>query len=351
MTMEILSFDIESTTGSHNDGSMCTFGYCIADSNFNVTVQKDVVMKPYTKRYESKTKLHYDKEYLSKCEQFPFFYEEIAKLFNSNYCVIGFSVMNDVDFLNNACEIYSLKKIEYQFLDVQLIYKTVYNKPTLSALSSIAEELNVEYKAHRSDEDARVTLLVLKHILSDTGYTLKELLKKYHITAGINSSTEITPCQNGTFTHREINYLILDFVKNNYQHKRYYKGGLSSKTFAFADYIRYNDVDKFRTIIKKIYMLNGRIGSIETSNVFVCDENEMTDKYARRIAERNANKQLIQVISLTELLNTLKELPKIDFSGDVETIRLYRLEVNRQRKLKKEQQANIKANSKNKKHG
>ena len=66
---------------------------------------------------------------------------------------------------------------------------------------------------------------------------------------------------------------------------------------------------------------------------------------------RNANKQLIQVISLTELLNTLKELPKIDFSSDVETIRLYRLEVNRQRKLKKEQQTNIKVNSKNKKHG
>ncbi len=342
--MKILSFDIESTTGSHKDGSMCTLGYCIADGDFNVLTQKDLVMKPHTKRFESKTKLHYDKEFLSKCNPFPHFYDEIKSLFSCGYCVIGFSVMNDVDFLNNACEIYSLKRIEYTFLDVQLIYKTVYKKPTLSSLSSIAEELNFEYLAHRSDEDARATLLVLKHILKDTGLTLNELLKKYHITVGINSELEISPCQNGTFTHREINYLILDFVKNNFKHKRYYKGGLSRKTFAFADYIKFDDVDKFRCIIKRIYDLNARLAPIENANIYVCDEGKMTDKDKRRIAEKNATKNRITVISLDELYSLLGELPKLDFSSDVETIRLYRLDVKRKREQKKQQQAeNLKA--------
>ena len=345
--MQILSFDIESTTGSHNDGSMCTFGYCLADYNFNITKQKDIVMRPKTKRIESKIKLHYDKAFIKSSPQFPTFYGEIKELFKNSYCIIGFSIMNDVEFLNNACEIYMLDKIEYEFLDVQLIYKTVYKKPTLSALSTIAEELGIEYEAHRSDEDARVTLLVLKHILNDTNLTLAELLKKYHITHGVNNNTEISPCQNGIFTHKEINYLILEFVKANYKHKRYYRGGLSSKTFAFSDNLRYDDVDKFRQIIKKIYDLNGRIGSIESSNVLVCDKENITEKISRQLQERNKNKERIKVISTTEFFEMIGELPKLDFSNDIALLRAHRNEVKRLRKLRKQEELKIMVNAKN----
>ena len=344
--MQILSFDIESTTGSHNDGSMCTFGYCLADYNFNITKQKDIVMRPKTKRIESKIKLHYDKAFIKNSPQFPTFYGEIKELFKNSYCVIGFSIMNDVEFLNNACEIFMLDKIEYEFLDVQLIYKTVYKKPTLSALSTIAEELGIEYEAHRSDEDARVTLLVLKHILNDTNLTLAELLKKYHITHGVNNNTEISPCQNGIFTHKEINYLILEFVKANYKHKRYYRGGLSSKTFAFSDNLRYDDVDKFRQIIKKIYDLNGRIGSIESSNVLVCDKENITEKISRQLQERNKNKERIKVISTAEFFEMIGELPKLDFSNDIALLRAHRNEVKRLRKLRKQEELKIMVNAK-----
>ena len=344
--MKILSFDIESTTGSHNDGSMCTFGYCTADYNFNITGQKDIVMRPYTKRIESKIKLHYDKAYIKSCPQFPEFYSEIKELFKNSYCIIGFSIMNDVEFLNNACEIYMLDKIEYEFLDVQLIYKTVYKKPTLSSLSSIAEELGIEYEAHRSDEDARVTLLVLKHILNDANLTLAELLKKYHITHGINNNTEISPCQNGVFTHKEINYLILEFVKANYKHKRYYRGGLSSKTFAFCDSLKYDDVDKFRQIIKRIYDLNGRIGSIESSNVLVCDKENLTEKMIRQLEERNKNKERIKVISTAEFFEMLGELPTLDFSSDLAVLRAHRNEVKRLRKLRQQEEGKIMVNGK-----
>lgn len=344
--MQILSFDIESTTGSHNDGSMCTFGYCLADYNFNITKQKDIVMRPKTKRIESKIKLHYDKAFIKNSPQFPTFYDEIKELFKNSYCIIGFSIMNDVEFLNNACEIFMLDKIEYEFLDVQLIYKTVYKKPTLSALSTLAEELGIEYEAHRSDEDARVTLLVLKHILNDTNLTLAELLKKYHITHGINNNTEISPCQNGVFTHKEINYLILEFVKANYKHKRYYRGGLSSKTFAFSDNLRYDDVDKFRQIIKKIYDLNGRIGSIESSNVLVCDKENITEKISRQLQERNKNKERIKVISTTEFFEMIGELPKLDFSNDIALLRAHRNEVKRLRKLRKQEELKIMVNAK-----
>ncbi len=335
--MKILSFDIESTTGSHRDGSMCTFGYCLADKDLNVYHQQDIVMNPKTKRFETKIKLHYDKAYIKSRERFPFFYEEIKELFNGNDYIIGFSIMNDVEFLNNACEIYGLEKIEYQFLDVQLLYKTVYKKPTLSGLQIIAEELQIDYKAHRSDEDARVTLLVLKHIVEDLKIPLSEVLRKYHITIGENKKGEIEPCTNGELSKREINYLLLKFVEKHYHHSRRYKGGLSFKTFAFTDEYKYSDVDRFRRVLKRIYDLNGRTGSIESSNVFVntFKMGELPEKYANAIRERNKDKERISVITEEEFMALLKELPALEFASDSELLKIHRNEIKKSREKKR----------------
>ena len=337
---KILSFDIESTTGNHRDGSMCTFGYCLIDGNYNIYHQEDIVMKPKTKRYETKIKLHYDKSFIKKQEQFPAFYEKVKGLFKSNDYIIGFSILNDVEFLNNACEVYGLEKIEYEFLDVQLLYKTVYKKQTLSGLAVIAEELGIEYKAHRSDEDARVTFLVLKHIVSDLKMTLKEVLRKYHITLGSNNKEDVVPCTNGELSKREINYLILKFVEKNYRHSRRYKGGLSFKTFAFTDELRYGDVDKFRCILKRIYELNGRVSAIESSNVFVntFSEGELPEKYQKSIAIRNKDKERIKVISFEEFMEIIKEIPEIDFASDGELLRKHRNEVKKNREQKRLEQ-------------
>lgn len=336
--MKILSYDIESTTGNHNDGSMCSFGYCLSNENFEILLQEDIVMNPKTRRFENRIPLHYDKAFIKSQPRFPEHYDKVKGLFTDKDLIIGFSVSNDVDFLNNACEVYSLNKIDYEFLDVQLLYKTVFKKPTLSALSSIAEELGIEYMAHRSDEDARVTLLVLKHIVDYVNLPILEVLRKYSITLGSNKKGESIPCTNGTLTRKEINYLILKFVEKNYRHSRRYKGGLSFKTFAFEDEIRYGDVDKFRQIIKRIYELNGRISSIESSNVFVkLGEGDLLEKYQRAIDERNKDKLRIKVITLDELLNTLKELPKIDFSSDTDLIKEHRLEIINNRKKKRQE--------------
>ena len=37
--MKLLSFDIESCTGSHNDASLCSFGYVTADEFLNIKEQ------------------------------------------------------------------------------------------------------------------------------------------------------------------------------------------------------------------------------------------------------------------------------------------------------------------------
>lgn len=333
--MKILSYDIESTTGNHRDGSMCTFGYCVSDGDFNLLCQKDIVMRPYTNRFETKIKLHYEKAFIKSQPIFSEFYEEIRGLFADADLIIGFSVLNDVEFLNNACEIYNLPKITYDFIDVQLLYKTVYKEPHLSGLTYLAEKHGIEYTAHRSDEDARVTLLLMEVMAKDKGLAVNDLIKKYHLSAGINDESEITPCTDGTYSRREMNYLIGDFVERNYRHSRRYKGGLSGKTFAFADELRYGDIDLFRRRIKKIYELNGRVGSIDSSNVFVKGSGDISEKDLKSLDVRNTGKTRITVISEEEFAEMAGELPEIDFSLDSELIKAHRAEIKRQREFKR----------------
>ena len=328
--MRILSYDIESTTGSHSDASMCTFGYCIADEQFNILEQRDIVMRPYTRRYEPRIKLHYDKSFIKAQEPFPFWYEEIKKLFESSDLVVGFSVSNDVDFLNNACQVYKLDKITYDFVDVQLLHKTVYKKQNMCGLEGVANEFQIEYLAHRSDEDARVTLLVLKRMANELNLSIEELLRKFHITPGTNNTVETVPCSNGTYTKKEINYLINVFVEKHRRHSRRYKGGLSYKSFAFSDEIRC-DVDLYRKIIKKIYDLNGRVGQIENCNHFVSKEGVITDKENKSLELRNEGRKRITHITLEKLLAMTGELPNLDFSSDVEIIKQHRREVRKKR--------------------
>ena len=329
--MRILSYDIESTTGSHSDASMCTFGYCIADEQFNILEQRDIVMRPYTKRYEPRIKLHYDKAFIKAQQPFPFWYDEIKKLFESSDLIVGFSVSNDVDFLNNACQVYKLEKITYDFVDVQLLHKTVYNKQNMCGLEGVANEFEIEYLAHRSDEDARVTLLVLKRMAEELSLSVEELLRKFHITPGTNSTVETVPCSNGTYTKKEINYLINLFVEKHRRHSRRYKGGLSYKSFAFSDEIRYGDIDLYRKIIKKIYDLNGRVGQIENSNHFVSKEGAITDKEMKSLTLRNEGRKRITPITLENLLSMTGELPNIDFSSDVELVKQHRCEIRKKR--------------------
>ena len=329
--MRILSYDIESTTGSHSDASMCTFGYCIADEQFNILEQRDIVMRPYTRRCEPRIKLHYDKAFIKAQQPFPFWYEEIKQLFESCDLVVGFSVSNDVDFLNNACQVYKLEKITYDFVDVQLLHKTVYNKQNMCGLEGVANEFQIEYLAHRSDEDARVTLLVLKHMADELSLSVEELLRKFHITPGTNNTIETVPCSNGTYTKKEINYLINLFIEKHRRHSRRYKGGLSYKSFAFSDEIRYCDVDLYRKIIKKIYDLNGRVGQIENCNHFVSKDGNITDKEKKSLSLRNEGRKRITSITLEKLMVMVGELPDIDFSSDVEVVKQHRREVRKKR--------------------
>lgn len=339
--MKILSFDIESTTGSHNDGSMCTFGYCLYDTELNSRVQEDLVISPKTKRIETKIKLHYDKKTIRSAPKFTERYEFIKNLFASADLIIGFSVGNDVEFLNNACFVYGLKRITYEFLDVQLLYKTVFKTPTMQGLEKIAALLDVKYEAHRSDEDARVTLEVLEYILKSEKLSVDELIRKHNVTLGVNGENEVEPCTNGILSRREKNYLILNFVEKNYRHSRKFKGGLSFKVFAFGEDIRYDDIDLFRRYLKKVYELNGRISNIDGANVLVL-KGEITTKEQAQIEAREGRP--IKVITIAEFEEMLGDLPELNFNDDIEFLKEHRRQLKRNKEIMRKMRRTEKSN-------
>ena len=51
LKLKILSFDIESCNGNSKEASLCSFGYCLTDENFNILEQKDIIVNPASKRF------------------------------------------------------------------------------------------------------------------------------------------------------------------------------------------------------------------------------------------------------------------------------------------------------------
>ena len=332
--MRILAYDIESTTGSHSDGSMCSFGYCIADENFNIIEQKDLVMCPCTKRFSIHIPLRYSKEYILKQPNFTYFYEEIKWLFESCDLVIGFSVMNDVDFLNDVCSVFNLKKIKYSFYDVQLLYKKLKKMPTLISLEKAMVELGEEYLPHRSDEDARATLLLFKHLCKSQNLSVKEFISRQFISEGYNGNNQIIPCSDGSLTKKEKTKLINSFRDKVCRKVRNKKGVFEGKSFSFSEEIRCEDINFFRNLIYKVYKQGGKYVPIGVSNYFVI-KSEIKEKEKNELAKRNEEAEKTKIITLDELLKDVKSLPSLDFSKDRQILI----------KIKKEQQ------SKNNKRG
>ena len=118
--MRYLCYDIESCDGGKN-GSLCSFGYCIADENFNIIEQDDIIVnpnKPFNKRLFGKViKLAYTEDVFRAAPRFPLVYDRIRSLFNGDITVIGFSIINDVNYLADAIRTYKLAPMGYEFFD------------------------------------------------------------------------------------------------------------------------------------------------------------------------------------------------------------------------------------------
>lgn len=189
--MRYLFFDIECANPKFN--SICTFGYVITDENFDVIEQRDVLMNPETgyDKYVIKNILRYSTEELDSQMPFPCYYDEIEQLMcASDVVVLGFSISNDIRFLNETCIRYRMPSLNYRFYDVQKIYGDFAKVQDQASIETAGEvlHLNKPFFVHRSDEDARITMEILKAICVEKGMTLPLLLAEASSCGGKNQN-------------------------------------------------------------------------------------------------------------------------------------------------------------------
>lgn len=180
--MKYLFFDIESSNGRNE--CVCEFGYVLTDEQFNLLEQKVFKMNPKGNfNTGGKVKLYFKKQEYENSPIFPYYYKTIKQLLtNPNYVVFGYSVAGDIRFINASSKRYDKPKIDFRAYDVQKIYqkfKNLQNQISLEkATANIPkEDLNGIYP-HRSDCDAKMTMLVLKHLVKENNIDITKLVKE-----------------------------------------------------------------------------------------------------------------------------------------------------------------------------
>lgn len=187
--MKYLFFDIECANPRFN--SICTFGYVLTDEFFTIIDQRDILINPETgyDKYVVKNILHYPVELLNAQMPFPCFYDEIrAMMSDDDTVVFGFSISNDIRFLNETCIRYRLPALNYTFFDVQKLFGDYAKVSDQAGIEKAYEVLSLGKPeiVHRSDEDARATMEILKALVAISGETSIEFLAKKSECSGTN---------------------------------------------------------------------------------------------------------------------------------------------------------------------
>lgn len=184
--MSFLFFDIESAGFFESQSHICSFGYVICDENFNVLHKEDIVMNPESKfeprllQPDSDCPLSYSKSYFESQPNFPHFYEKIKNLLTDPECkVIGFASEHDVDFIICACENYKLPQIQFEAFDIRPMLKADFHETF--GLSKWIEFFNIKtpLQAHKSCDDAEMTMLVLQKLCQHEQKSLPQVLEAY----------------------------------------------------------------------------------------------------------------------------------------------------------------------------
>jgi DNA polymerase III epsilon subunit-like protein len=135
--------------------------------------------------YVLKNLLSYTKAELAKQPKFDAHYDKLKSLLEDSETVVcGYSIVNDLKYLNSECKRYSLPPLTFSFLDVQTLADRYFESKNQIGIERAYAmlEINDEILLHRSDEDALAAMKVAKKLCEKTGLTLPELSAKYTCT-------------------------------------------------------------------------------------------------------------------------------------------------------------------------
>lgn len=312
--MQYLIIDTESCTGKSDDGSLCSLGYAIADENFNIVERNDLLINPLPKRFAVGDKKNlkrtgvmfaYGVEEFRRAPTFKDRYYDVKRLFHGRL-VLGFAMANDVKYLNDACDKYSLARIEYEYMDVQFVYKLLNPDANSIGLKTLAEKYGIKYLEHRSDEDAVVSLSVLIGVLEENKVNYCDFIKNYEVVYGVNTSkghhqpysvSEFKGEKGLSISHRLKNLVYSDYLSKLPKRRK-------GEVYCFAYSVERNDVDILRTVINAIYR-NGNSYNRDGDVCTIYVTKTANDEDERLSSIKQTSKRLKRVISFDELKKEL----------------------------------------------
>lgn len=172
--MNNLFFDIECANTKDGICKICSFGYIITDSNFNILKKEDLIINPesqfdwYFFKKDSNIKLAYPKETYLEYPNFKDQFSKISNILTNSYDTIyGYSVSSDVRFIKQSIERYGLNEIEINAVDVLDLSKKLggYTGKLSNLPEEFLKEENLDLVSHHSADDAHKTMLVLKNAI------------------------------------------------------------------------------------------------------------------------------------------------------------------------------------------
>lgn len=302
MDKSYLFFDIECANCFNGIGKMCSLGYVVVNEEFEILDEDDVVMNPETEfdwyLFDPKKdcQLAYSKDYFRMQHNFESYYSPIKKLFEeAGRKILGFSVSNDIGFLQSACERYNLPGINYAAYDIRKILSSSVGKD--QKLEDWAETFNISLKnlkMHKSVDDAKLSMLVLKSLCEQKNISIEDLIQK-NKEFKISVEKYIEQRENKRHTDEileKIKYLYEKKIKSPYS-KRFV-----GENFAFAYKIKYENVDISLEVAEKIFKHGGILHKNLKSNgtLIVLDLN-LTDEQ-----KESYKKRKIRILSVDEIL-------------------------------------------------
>lgn len=300
--MKYVFFDIECANYVNDMFTICTFGYTIVDSNFNVIKQEDILINPHSKfnKIVLNKIIHYKEEdFLDKpsfAEIYPFIKELLT---NKDHMCFGFDVGNDLRFLNGEYKRYDLEPINVKAYDIQHIHKLIKQIKTPESLSKAAMSMDIDFDSielHNSKDDAYLTMLVAKELEKISDTPLHQLINLSNHIA-IDSNNIVNPNKARS---NELKLLISKYPERN-----------KAFSFCLSEDLEAKDKENDYVLIKSIldagYSYTTRVNA---SRVYVSDtETDPRDEtYLKRI-EKHPDKT--KKISKKQLLSMIQNKPKV----------------------------------------
>lgn len=180
--MKYLFFDIECAHVPPNSTKICSFGYVLCDSSFNIIEKNDLLINPEIKLYkyynpDSAVTFAYPAEIFYKSKKYPQVFPKIYRLLtDKNTLCIGHSAFCDATYLINASKQYNLKQIDFMYMDTQKLHNFFTSQCDFPSLTFLCEYYSLPVlRLHKSLDDALMTLNIAKKICSANNKSLTEL--------------------------------------------------------------------------------------------------------------------------------------------------------------------------------